>query len=341
VELDEIDTKSIAFTFPPAPRSGRVVVECRKVDKAYGTNHVLNKLDFVLERGEKVAFLGKNGEGKSTLSKLIVGSEKPTGGDIIFGYGVALGYYAQQQADLLAGNQTVLDVIETAAPAEMRSRARSLLGAFLFSGDDVNKPVSVLSGGEKSRLALARLLLQPTNLLVLDEPTNHLDMLSKEVLKNALMAYDGAMIVVSHDRDFLDGLTDKVIGFKAGRIREYLGDVDDFLRLDGQGAHHSPPPRRVVEEDEAVSAIDHREQQKALNREKKRLERRVQDLERQIGVQEKTIAECEKEMEDPATYADAVRAHKLTTRYETAKKLVASLMSEWEQAQQELEGVNT
>ena len=349
VEFDEVDTKSIHFNFPPAPRAGRVVVECINVDKSYGDNHVLKNLDYVLERGEKVAFLGKNGEGKSTLSKIIVGTEEPTGGEVRHGYGVAMGYYAQQQADLLSGHETVLETIEKASPPDMRSRARSLLGAFLFSGDDVNKPVSVLSGGEKSRLALARLLLQPTNLLVLDEPTNHLDMLSKEVLKQALMEYDGAMVIVSHDRDFLDGLTDKVIGFRHGEVKEYRGDVDDFVRSLGvsqetvvSGQESGISVDEVDSSDQAqISSAEYREQQKAKNRERKRLERRVQDLERQIGVQEKTIAECEKDLEDPEVYADPVKAHKVSSKYETAKQLAVSLMEEWEQVQQELEGVES
>ena len=343
VEIEEIDGSSMQFQFPPAPRAGRVVVECKDVYKAYGDNKVLNGVDFVLERGEKVAFLGKNGEGKSTLSKIVVGSEKETAGEVKHGYGVSLGYYAQQQADLLSGNQTVLEAIEHNAPPEMRTRLRNLLGAFLFSGDDVNKPVGVLSGGEKSRLALARLLLQPTNLLILDEPTNHLDMLSKEVLKQALMDYDGAMIIVSHDRDFLDGLTDKVIGFRHGQVKEYMGDVDDFVKSISPGAAQSAPaaPRPSTVDNAVQEARLSREDLKAKNRERKRLERRVQDIERQIAVQEKTITECEAALEDPEVYSDNVQAHKVNQRYETAKKLAASLMDEWETINQELEGAES
>lgn len=349
IEVEDVDISSMHFRFPPAPRSGRVAAECKNVSKSYGDNNVLKGVDFVLERNEKVAFLGKNGEGKSTLSKIIVGSEQITGGELIIGYNVSVGYYAQQQADLLSGEQTVLDVIENAAPPAVRPRARTLLGAFLFSGDDVKKPVRVLSGGEKSRLALCKLLLQPTNLLVLDEPTNHLDMLSKEVLKQALMDYDGAMIIVSHDRDFLDGLTDKVIGFKHGKLHEYSGDVDDFVKamalVNADGSHTSAPglastitttaPSPVASAEPTAQEL--REELKAKNREKKRLERRVQDLERQVGVQEKTIKECEVLMEDPALFTDNVKAHKVTTRYETAKSLVVSLMSEWETIQEQLE----
>ncbi|MCO6466441.1 MAG: ABC-F family ATP-binding cassette domain-containing protein [Bradyrhizobiaceae bacterium] len=368
VEVDTLDTASMHFHFPPAPRSGRVVVECTNVVKDYGAKHVLKGVDFVLERGEKVAFLGKNGEGKSTLSKIIIQQESVTRGEVKHGYGVSFGYYAQQQADLLAGQHTVLESLEKAAPPEMRARVRSLLGAFLFSGDDVNKRVSVLSGGEKSRLALARLLLQPVNLLVLDEPTNHLDMLSKEVLKQALMEYDGAMIVVSHDRDFLDGLTDRVIIFKHGKTREVIGDYEDAYRsvttiessnstINGNatindGSSPFPSSSSVTNSTSNTASTSagngnssprhtsdalSREEQKARARERKKLEQRVVDIERQITVQEKTIAECETALADPDLYKDPVLQHKTTTRYETARTLLSSLMAEWETVQETLE----
>lgn len=340
VEVDESDTAAMRFTFPPAPRSGRTVVDCVNVVKSYAEKPVLRGLSFALERGEKVAFIGKNGEGKTTLSKIIGGIEQATDGAVTLGHNVSIGFYAQQQADMLGGHNTVYEVLEQASPPEMRPRLRSLLGAFLFSGDAVNKRVSVLSGGEKSRLALARLLLQPYNLLILDEPTNHLDMLSKEVLKQALLEYDGSMIVVSHDRDFLDGLTDRVLAFRSGAIMEYTGDVDDYVNsLRGDKPALSAEARVAVPvakpQAEAV-----RLDAKELNREKKRLERRVQDLERQIGIQEKTIAECEQLLGDPDLYKDPVLQHKTTSKYDTAKQLVVSLMREWEDIQQQLEGIN-
>ena len=362
IEVDESDTRSMHFTFPPAPRSGRTVVDCVHVVKDYGDKHVLKGLDFALERGEKVAFIGKNGEGKTTLSKIIGGWEKPTSGEVTIGHNVSIGFYAQQQADLLGGQHTVYETLEQGAPPEMRPRLRSLLGAFLFSGDDVNKKVGVLSGGEKSRLALARLLLQPYNLLILDEPTNHLDMLSKEVLKQSLLEYDGAMIVVSHDRDFLDGLTDRVLAFRHGGIQEYEGDIDDYVnslrdgdrkpenrdqRLENGKRKADTEERRSdngKQKPETVEPSNQqpttREEQKAQAREKKRLEKRIEDIERQIGVQEKTIKECEEILGEPDLYQDPVRQHKTTTRYETAKGLVVSLMAEWEQIQQQLEEAN-
>lgn len=352
IEVEDTDTATMHFTFPPAPRAGRVVVDCINVVKNYGEKKVLRGTTFHLERGEKVAFIGKNGEGKTTLSKLIGGLEPPTSGEIRIGHGVIIGYYAQHQADLLGGHNTVYEVMEQASPPEMRPRIRSLLGAFLFSGDDVNKRVAVLSGGEKGRLALARLLLQPTNLLILDEPTNHLDMLSKEVLKQALMEYDGAMIVVSHDRDFLDGLTERVFAFRQGTTKEYVGDVDDYVNsLRGNTVSDVPvsdvPVRDVPVSDVSVrdvpvgdaKAVLTREELKELNRVKKKLEKRIEDIERQVGVQEKMIAECEKELADPELYKDPVKSHKITQRYETAKQLVTNLMAEWETCSQQLEGV--
>lgn len=340
IEVDEEDTSSIHFAFPPAPRSARIVVECLGVSKSYGSKHVLRGVDFVLERGEKIAFIGKNGEGKTTLAKIIAGVEPATSGTSTAGQLTSIGYYAQQQADLLGGHNTVYEVMEQAAPPEMRPRIRSLLGAFLFRGDDVNKRVGVLSGGEKSRLALARLLLQPCNLLILDEPTNHLDMLSKEVLKEALLSYDGAMIVVSHDRDFLDGLTEKIIAFRMGTLREYEGDVDAYLKLLGDPhVQDAPTPveiplHHVVEPEKTPAQL--REEQKVLARERKKMERRIMDIENQISVQEKMIVELEATLAEPDLYKDAVKQHQTTTRYETAQRVSTSLMEEWTMLQESL-----
>jgi ATP-binding cassette subfamily F protein 3 len=231
IEIEEEDTASVHFRFPDAPRSGRMVFEAEGVVKSFGEKTVLRGIDFAVERGEKIAFVGKNGEGKTTFSKMLVGQDDVSGGSITLGHNVSIGYYAQHQAEMLDPNATVLDIIDRAATGEMRTKIRDLLGAFLFSGDSVYKKVRVLSGGEKSRLAMAKLLLEPVNALVLDEPTNHLDMRSKDVLKQALMDYDGALIVVSHDRDFLQGLTGKVVEFRGGNIKEFAGDIYEFLRL--------------------------------------------------------------------------------------------------------------
>lgn len=238
IEIEDEDIASMKFRFPEAPRSAKVVVESNNLTKTYdGKKLVLKGVDFALDRGEKVAFVGKNGEGKSTFSKILAGLESYDG-ELKLGVNINLGYYAQHQAHLLEGNQTVFDVINNAAQNEMRSQIRSLLGAFLFSGDDVYKKVSVLSGGEKSRLSLAKLLLEPINFLIMDEPTNHLDMIAKEVLKNALKDYTGAMIIVSHDREFLEDLTTRTIEFKGGYTKEYPGDIREFLEHQKMEALH-------------------------------------------------------------------------------------------------------
>jgi ATP-binding cassette subfamily F protein 3 len=341
VEVDEEDTSSIHFSFPPAPRSGRTVVDCLGIVKSYGEKRVLKGVDFALERGEKIAFIGKNGEGKTTLAKVIAGVEPLTSGTVTLGHNVNIGYYAQHQADMMGGHNSVYEVMEQASPPEMRPRIRSLLGAFLFRGDDINKKVGVLSGGEKSRLALARLLLQPYNLLILDEPTNHLDMLSKEVLKEALLSYDGTMIVVSHDRDFLDGLTEKIIAFRRGTLKEYEGDVDTYLKLlDDPHVKDAPAPHEIPlhgshqqqQQQPAApqkSAAEVREEQKQRDKEKKKAERRIADIERQIAVQEKTMKSLEPVLADPELYKDPVKQHKTVTSYETAKRLLDALMEEW------------
>ncbi len=229
VEVEEEDTSRMRFSFPEPPRSSRLVFETHNLCKKYDEKQVLHDIDFAIERGEKICFVGKNGEGKSTLSKILAGIENHTGGNLKMGTNLSLGYYAQHQAELLDPDATVFDIIDQAATGEMRKRIRSLLGAFLFSGSTVEKKIRVLSGGEKSRLSICRMLLQPINVMILDEPTNHFDMVSKDTLKDALIDYKGALIIVSHDREFLQGLTHKTIEFKKGKIKEYPGDINEFL----------------------------------------------------------------------------------------------------------------
>jgi len=338
VEVDEEDTASIRFAFPPAPRSGRVVAECIALHKHYGEKHVLKGVSFALERGEKAAFLGRNGEGKSTLSKIIAGLEPSTGGMLHLGHNVSVGYYAQHQAEMLGGHNSVLQVMEHASPAEMRPRLRALLGCFLFSGDAVDKKVSVLSGGEKSRLALARLLLQPVNLLILDEPTNHLDMLAKEVLKQALLEYDGAMIVVSHDRDFLEGLTDKVVHFQYGQLREYMGDINDYLvaidadrsagRLD-DALDKAAAPTQGSGKPAAISTnatTTTASEDKGNERERKKAERALAEAEARIAKLEEELQQYEQLLGDPDLYKDATRQQIIVAEHARTK---AALDAEW------------
>jgi len=349
--VEELDPESsgIHFAFPPAPRSGRVVAEVRKLHKWYGSNHVLHGVEFAVERGEKVAFLGRNGEGKSTLARIIAGIESYDG-ERELGHNVAVGYFAQHQAESLNPKQTVLETLDAVASGDIRTRLRTLLGAFLFNGDDVFKPVGVLSGGEKSRLALAKLLLEPVNLLILDEPTNHLDMLSKEVLKNAIAQFEGATVIVSHDRDFLDGLADRCVEFKDGAIRSYLGGIDEYLQRhssasvdDALGTKPLPKGGTKQKNESAAPKEDDRERKRreaelrnkryaATKEVKKKLER----AEKEIAALEEENTAIEESLGTEEVYGSPERSrtaqerklaieNKLVTLYDTWGKLAAEI----------------
>ena len=229
IEVDEEDLSRLNIKFPPAPRTGQIVAEVKEVGKAFGQKRIFSGAEFTIERGQKIALVGRNGEGKTTFARMLIGELEPTEGDIKLGANVNIGYYAQNQDDLMDGEFTVFDTLDRVAVGDIRTRLRDILGAFLFRGEDIEKKVKVLSGGERSRLAMARLMLEPYNLLILDEPTNHMDMRSKDILKDALQKYDGTVVVVSHDREFLDGLVDRIYEFRDGGVREYLGDIWYFL----------------------------------------------------------------------------------------------------------------
>lgn len=347
VEIDDEDTSSIHFHFPDAPRSGRVVVDVQNLSKSFGDNTVLRNVSLVLERGERVAFVGKNGEGKSTLAKILIGKE-PYDGGCETGHNVKIGYYAQHQAELLNGDMTVFEVIDSVASGEMRLQVRSLLGAFLFSGDSVNKKVKVLSGGEKSRLALAKLLLEPVNLLVLDEPTNHLDMRSKDMLKQALLEYEGTLVVVSHDRDFLQGLTQKVVEFSGGGLKEFTGDIYDFLRIKKMESLQQleasrPSPTSVNDEpvsEKKASQLD-REERKRRQAEERKIQRKVDECEKDIAAIEEKIAGLEKTMGEANFYADVERSRDTIAQYEQQQKALEQKMDVWAGLQEQLEEVKT
>jgi ATP-binding cassette subfamily F protein 3 len=319
--------------FPPAPRSGQIVVDGKGIVKSYGTLNVLDGVDIQIERGERVGFVGQNGQGKSTLAKILVGEIPSSAGQIQLGHNVQIGYYAQNQSDVLSSGSTVLQTMEQEAPAEMRPRVRAILGAFMFSGEDAEKKVSVLSGGERARLALACLLLKPFNLLVLDEPTNHLDILSKDVLKRALMDYDGTLIVVSHDREFLSGLCSRTIEFRDRHLHEYLGDINYFLekrQLDNM--------RQVELQTAQIRGAAPVEVPKpALSRDdRKRLQRAVQQAEKKIEKLEAEIAAIEAKMADPEFYGKP-EASKTMQAYSDFKSTLGAALEEWEAAQMELE----
>ena len=292
LEVDEEDNSSIHLRFPPAPRSGTVVVEATGLSKYFGSLNVLNKIDFKISRGEKVAFVGRNGEGKTTLSKIIIG-EHDYLGDLKIGHNVKNGYFAQNQEGLLNEEKTVLQTIDDIAKGDVRTKIRDMLGAFLFRGDDVEKKVKVLSGGERARLALVKLLLEPTNLLVLDEPTNHLDMRSKDILKQALVKFDGTLIVVSHDRDFLDGIVEKVYEFRNNRIKEHIGGIYDFLRTKKLENLKDIEKKEVIKS-QAVQSSGSLNKQKYL--EKKEYDRNLRKLKKRLEESEKLIEKLETEI---------------------------------------------
>jgi ATP-binding cassette, subfamily F, member 3 len=345
LEVEDTDKSSISLRFPPAPRSGKVVVESNKLCKSYGTKEVLKNLNFAILRNDFVAFVGRNGEGKTTLSKIINGLLDHTG-ELKLGYNTHIGYYAQNQAELLNGEKTVFQTIDDVAVGEMRPKVRGLLGSFLFSNDDIDKKVKVLSGGEKARLALARLLLKPVNLLVLDEPTNHLDMVSKDILKSALMQFTGTLIIVSHDRDFLQGLTNKVFEFKNKGIREYLGDVYDFLharKLESLKALEQADKtgRSQGNKNQISDSKLHWEERK--NREKKlrKLKTQIEKSEADIARLENEITGLDEMLADPSHYREVLNDADTYQRYNQLKASIEEEMKRWEKLHLELENENS
>ncbi len=340
VEIDDFDLSGIQFRFPPAPRSGRVVFEAHHLTKCYGDKLVIDNLDLSIERNDFVAFVGRNGEGKTTLSRIIVG-ELEHDGHARLGYEVRIGYYAQNQAELLNEEKTVFQTIDEVAMGDMRPKVRGLLGNFLFSGDDIEKKVKVLSGGERSRLALARMLLEPVNLLVLDEPTNHLDMRSKDILKNALLQYDGTLVIVSHDRDFLQGLTNKVFEFKDRKIRTWIGDIYDFL--EARKLSHLSELERVTEQrnssapENPSAQKERREKKKDHERALRKIQTQLEKIEKRIAAVEAELAVMDLKLAEPEAWGPEVHSVLFYENYERLRKENESLMAEWAQAAEQLE----
>jgi ATP-binding cassette subfamily F protein 3 len=331
LEVDEEDNSSINIRFAPAPRSGSVVAEILDLSKSYGALQVLKNIDFTIERGEKIAFVGRNGEGKTTFSRIIVG-ESDYSGTVKKGHNVRTGYFAQNQDELLDENKTVLQTIDEIAKGDIRTRIRDMLGAFLFRGEDIDKKVKVLSGGERSRLALIKLLLEPYNLLVLDEPTNHLDMRSKDILKQALIRYDGTLIVVSHDRDFLDGLVKKVYEFRNNKIKENIGGIYDFLRkkkietlkeleIREKSPVEAPSPENISENKRKYI------EKKEYDRNMRRLVKRVEEIEAEIEKIETEVAEMDKILSEPDQLSPPEEG--FFNRYIDLKKSLNNKIASW------------
>lgn len=341
IEIDEVDNSHLNLKFPPAPRSGDYPVIIEDVGKAYGNHQVFDKANFRIKRGEKVAFVGRNGEGKSTLVKCIMG-EIPFTGDLTIGHNVKIGYFAQNQAQLLDQDITVFDTIDRVAVGDIRTKIRDILGAFMFGGEASDKMVKVLSGGEKTRLAMIRLLLEPVNLLILDEPTNHLDMKTKDVLKEAIKAFDGTVIVVSHDREFLDGLVEKVYEFGGGRVIENIGGIYDFLNRKRM-SNLNELEYRSTSVDEVKPAIDEEKQQRKLSyteqKEHEKLLKRalkaIKDAELLVEKLDEEKAELEQKLSEGQSDAS------LLDRYAQVQKQSEEAMLAWEEAQMEYENLNS
>lgn len=337
IEVVDADNRRMNISFAEVPRSGVEMVLAKNLSKAYDDNLVLDHVDLKIERGDRVAFVGQNGQGKTTLAKMIVGTLAKTSGDLTLGHNVKISYYAQNQSDTLDTKKTILQTMEDKAPAELRSSVRNILGSFMFTGEDVEKKVSVLSGGERARLAMASLMMHPCNLLVLDEPTNHLDVVSKDILKQALDKYEGALIVVSHDRSFLRGMTDKVIEFRDGELYEHLGDIEYFLgRRDMDNMRDvelSKPKVKISDKSEPVVV----EVKPELDREElKKLKRQLQYVERDINKLEGKISVINTKLADPATYSsdDFVPLQK---EHAQLKSDLEAKMEEWERVAEKME----
>ena len=336
IEVEEEDLATLNIKFPPAPRSGQIVAEIKEAGMSFGSKHVFSGANFTIERGDKIALVGRNGEGKTTLARMIVGQLTPTEGSIRVGANVNIGYYAQNQEDLMNGDFTVYDTLDRVAVGDVRTRLRDILGAFLFRGEDIDKKVKVLSGGERARLAMARLMLEPYNLLILDEPTNHMDMRSKDILKNAIMKYDGTVIVVSHDREFLDGMVSKVYEFRNGGVREYLGGIYYFLekrKLESlQEVERKDAPAKEAAPKASSSGKLTYEQKKEQEKLLRKLRKAVETIEASLADLEKKIADYDRKFAEATQYneADYKAYNELKAEYDHQ-------MHEWEKASYELE----
>ncbi len=339
IEVEDVDNSSIRFKFPPAPHSGKVVVETENLIKKYGEKLVLDNINFAINKGESVAFVGKNGEGKTTLSKIIVG-ELEYQGKMQLGHQVVIGYYAQNQAAMLDGERTVFQTIDDIAVGDIRPKVRSILGGFLFGTEDIEKKVKVLSGGEKSRLALAKLLLTPVNLLVLDEPTNHLDMQSKDILKNALLQFEGTIIVVSHDRDFLQGLTEKVFEFRNKQIKPYIGDIYDFLESRKlENLKQLEINNKITDNSKNEVITENKinwEKKRESDKEIRKIKNKIQKCEEEISRIETEIERLDRVLANPAEHKKEFEKGDIYKIYEDFKHKLDEQMLLWEELHTEL-----
>ncbi|HKK81649.1 MAG TPA: ABC-F family ATP-binding cassette domain-containing protein, partial [Prolixibacteraceae bacterium] len=332
IEIDEEDNSKLNLRFPPPPHSGKIVVEAKGVSKSYGNLEVLKNIDLYIEKGEKIAFVGKNGEGKTTLARIIMNELEHTG-KMKIGHNVKIGYFAQNQADLLDGNKTVFETIDDVAVGDVRTKIRDILGAFMFPGEDVDKKVSVLSGGERTRLAMVKLMLEPVNFLVMDEPTNHLDMRSKEILKQALIDFSGTVLLVSHDREFLNGLVNMVYEFRDKKTKQHMGGIYDFIRdrkieslkdLEQKQKSSKQPSQKAKTSPVQEKELSF-EEKKEISKTIKKAEKQVENLEQKISTLEQKVAKMDQQLAQPENADES-----LFSDYEKVKRELEQTMYEWE-----------
>ena len=335
VEVDDPDTSAIYFKFPPPAHSGNIVLTVENASKSYGDKHIFSGANFILEKGDRIAFVGRNGEGKTTMMKMIAGQTEFSG-NIKLGHNVLKGYFEQDQAEKLDTNKTVFDTIDELAVGEVRARVRNLLGAFLFSGDDIDKKVKVLSGGERGRLALCKLLLQPYNFLILDEPTNHLDIRSKDILKKALLDYTGTLLIVSHDRDFLDGLVHKLYEFREGHVKEHLCDINEFMRKRKLERLNESKTKVIEKKVEKPKTAEQPGQEVDNAKKIKQLKSKIDKIEADIAEIEKKISESDKVINAPDFYNASNDNSKFFEEYKGLKTKLEAKFSEWEEISAEL-----
>ena len=347
IEIDEEDNAALNMKFPPAPPSGKIVLEVKDAGKSFGEKHIFSGAEFIVERGDKIALVGRNGEGKTTFVRMVLGQTEISRGTVRIGHNVKIGYFAQNQDDLMDGDFTVFDTLDRVAVGDIRTRLRDILGAFLFRGEDIDKKVKVLSGGERSRLAMARLMLEPHNLLILDEPTNHMDMRSKDILKKAIADYDGTVILVSHDREFLDGLVSKIYEFRDGKVKEHLGGIYEFLasrKLDSLAElnkrESEETPSRQPNRIQKPAAPENKQtflQKKETDRILRKMQAEIDKTEARIETLEKEIAEMNRKMSEPEKYGIDLLNGKIFETYEQLKKQQDETLWEWERLSSELE----
>ncbi len=339
VAVDDLDASGIHFRFPPAPRSGKVVAEGLSVSKSYGPKKVLNAVDFQIIKGEKVAFVGRNGEGKTTLSKILA-QDLDHEGEIKFGHNVHIGYYAQDQWEMLDPSKTVFETVDDVAVGDIRKRLTSILGAFLFQGEDIDKKISVLSGGEKARLSLAKLLLNPSNLLILDEPTNHLDLLSKDILKTALLEYDGTLILVSHDRDFLSGLTERFYEFRDHKIKEFRGTLEEYLEkrnLEQLRELEVKDPEKKEQRSAVSGAQQDWEAKKEKDRKLRKLKKDLERIEAEIEKLETEMQSVNEKLARPEDFLEEIKSGILSKEHSRIQSSIERNYETWEEIHLQLE----